>query len=275
MVPIDPTVELFARSLARQRRKKKRRKKKKHHRHHHHRRHLSNTGTVSPNPSSSAKSLLKKKLKLKSKKWKLAGKKMRKTIVAGVPVVGGTVGVPYSTCASHVKEVEDSMLYQGNISRTTESLTLAASYLINKLRKPLFKIHVKITLVDKKPLCEYFPPLTSFDEKLKNMLKGAVEIGSEIKPINIDILQPPENAGSQRDERGHFYFKNKTAIVNSEAYVANRIRTVSALLRGNMAYLGSFVLSLQTFQEFFAIELDKYVASLKVQLGEQSAALTN
>jgi hypothetical protein len=85
---------------------------------------------------------------------------MRKTIVAGVPVVGGTVGVPYSTCASHVKEVEDSMLYQGNISRTTESLTLAASYLINKLRKPLFKIHVKITLVDKKPLCEYFPPLT-------------------------------------------------------------------------------------------------------------------
>ena len=98
--------------------------------------------------------------------------------------------MPYATCASHVKEVEDSMLYQGHIARSTDSLTLAASYLCNKLKTPMFKIHIKLTIVNNKPLCEYTPPLASFDKILKEVLQSSVKIGSGIKPVNIDILQP-------------------------------------------------------------------------------------
>ena len=176
---------------------------------------------------------------------------MRKTIVAGVPVVGGTVGVPYATCASHVKEVEDSMLYQGHIARSTDSLTLAASYLCNKLKTPMFKIHIKLTIVNNKPLCEYTPPLASFDKILKQVLQSSVKVGSGIKPVNIDILQPPENSEAKRDERGHFYFKNECAIEISEAYVQNRIRTICAMLRGNMVYLGSLSFRYKHFESFF------------------------
>ena len=96
----------------------------------------------------------------------------------------------------------------------------------------MFKVHIKLTIVNNKPLCEYTPPLASFDKMLKDVLHSSVKIGSGIKPVNIDILQPPEKSEAERDERGHFYFKNESAIEVSEAYVQNRIRTICAMLRG-------------------------------------------
>ena len=153
----------------------------------------------------------KSRSKVTKRKWKLAGAKMRKTIVAGVPVVGGTVGVPYATCASHVKEVEDSMLYQGHIARSTDSLTLAASYLCNKLKTPMFKVHIKLTIVNNKPLCEYTPPLASFDKMLKDVLHSSVKIGSGIKPVNIDILQPQKSL--KQNVMSEVIFISKTKVL--------------------------------------------------------------
>ena len=92
-----------------------------------------------------------------------------------------------------VKEVEDGMLYQGHIARSTDSLTLAASYLCNKLKTPMFKVHIKLTIINNKPLCEYTPP-HFIDKMLKDVLHSSVKIGSGIKPVSIDILQPPEKS---------------------------------------------------------------------------------
>ena len=74
-----------------------------------------------------------------------------KTIVAGVPVVVAQWGALRNR-TGHVK-VEDGMLYQGHIARSTDSLTLAACiYVLTE--NPVFKVHIKLTIVNNKPLCD-------------------------------------------------------------------------------------------------------------------------
>jgi type IV secretory pathway ATPase VirB11/archaellum biosynthesis ATPase len=248
VTPIDPTIESLARSMATRRRKKKRKKAKK-------RLVIANKGR-------------KVKSKRRSMKWNLASSKIRSKVKAGVPVVGGTVGVQLSTCVRHVSEVENIMKFQGFVARSTDVLTDAAAYLVNKMVEPLFKIKLTVS-TDGKGLCQFTPPLTEFEKGIKRVVSHLATIGVDIEPVNIDILQPTTNP-SPRDERGHFFSAVRSAVTPDEAAVLHRSRTLMALLRGNMAYLGSLVLAMQTFKEFFVLDMASYVDKFRGTIKEST-----
>ena len=250
VTPIDPTIEAFGRALAAGRRKKKKKgsKKKK--------TKVSTQRSGSTNINLSPKATKAKKLA--TTKWNMAGKKMTMKIRQGVPVVGGTVGVPYSTCQMHVDEVNDAIKFQGYVARSTDVLTDASAYLVNTLKEPLLKVTLSLSHKGKTCLCEFSPPLHEFETGMKSIITAVVDIGIDVVPINIDILQPTDNA-SERDHRGHFFSHTRSATGQHEAFVMNRSRTLMSLLRGNMAFLGSLVLAMQTFKDYFELDMGSYV----------------